>query len=850
MVALDVVYLFVPSTHDPILIVLPALAAVAALIGVLRQRPRPGWPWWLVVGALGTAALSGLLHIVGDGWFLRGRASPDPYGVTVLATLLLAVAALAAFAYLRQPGARTWIIDTVLIGGIALLLGWLIVVVPTFGAGFTAWQKTMQVVLPFCGAVLIALAAPLVRRRGTVSASAVLLAAGAVAALVTIALFVVGQVRDISAVSRPYFWWHLFCIAWAAAALDGSMKAVAVPLPAPSRQRHPMLWALAVVVLGFAGPIIAIAQYLQEEPEDYNNWLLLITVVLFVLVLGRFGATVASTARERHSRVERELARDARDAVLVADTAGFIVSASGPAARLLGVEDLVGHVVSEFLEPGQSSRVLAAIRRTSAGTDLDDWPMRLRLTAPAAANPHPDVDALCRILPHRSPVPGAVVLTLRDVSDEARSEQDLRLLSRYDPLTGLSNLSTLRDRLDRALREAGTGPVTLALLEVEGMRAVNAGRGRAVGDQVLRAVARRLEVAAPGAAVARVGGDEFAVLWAPPLRRTAPDAVLPAVRAVLTQTVPTDGGPVDVRLSLGTASTEHGPADGAYALLARADQALESARGAARHPAAAGTAPGPPTDLRSRLDAVLASGELEVRYQPVVDLRTRQVRSFEALVRWPESAGGPIGPDVLIPFAEETGQIVQIGAYMLRAALASVTGWNRDRAAADRVGVAVNVSAQQLGAGFPALVEKALADSGAEPSDLVLEVTESTVVSRTDLAARESLVRIRQAGVRVAIDDFGTGYSALRYLAELPADIVKIDKSFTDRLPESARMAALVQGIVQIADRLGLDTVAEGVETSAQAAELHRLGCRKGQGYLFARPLVLDAAVALLAEAS
>ncbi|MFD0635119.1 hypothetical protein ACFQ9X_29845 [Catenulispora yoronensis] len=305
MVALDVVYLFVPSTHDPILIVLPALAAVAALIGVLRQRPRPGWPWWLVVGALGTAALSGLLHIVGDGWFLRGRASPDPYGVTVLATLLLAVAALAAFAYLRQPGARTWIIDTVLIGGIALLLGWLIVVVPTFGAGFTAWQKTMQVVLPFCGAVLIALAAPLVRRRGTVSASAVLLAAGAVAALVTIALFVVGQVRDISAVSRPYFWWHLFCIAWAAAALDGSMKAVAVPLPAPSRQRHPMLWALAVVVLGFAGPIIAIAQYLQEEPEDYNNWLLLITVVLFVLVLGRFGATVASTARERHSRVER-----------------------------------------------------------------------------------------------------------------------------------------------------------------------------------------------------------------------------------------------------------------------------------------------------------------------------------------------------------------------------------------------------------------------------------------------------------------------------------------------------------------------------------------------------------------
>ncbi len=425
----------------------------------------------------------------------------------------------------------------------------------------------------------------------------------------------------------------------------------------------------------------------------------------------------------------------------------------------------------------------------------------------------------------------------------------------HDPLTGLPNRTMLADRLERELADrAGTRPTGLLLLDLDGFREVNDVHGHPVGDELLIAVADRLgRAVGPEATLARLGDDEFAVL----LPGTGPEQVGATARRLLDvvgEPYHLTGGELNLTISVGTVVAE--PSMTGPDALGDADLALYAAKGAGRNRVTA-YHPGLRDRLleRTRLVAglrrAIAEGEFTIHYQPVVRLATGTTWAVEALLRWTPPGGMPIPPDHFIPAAEESGLINTIGAWVLEQACADARRWY------DRYGIAVtvNVSGRQLrDPDFPEVVLGAMRRSGLPGRALVLEITETVLVTATLADAEEvtaRLSRLREYGVRIAIDDFGTGYSSLAYLWHLPVDVLKIDRTFTNvsgggtgggsgggaGSGRPAQELAFAQAIVDLSGILELSTIAEGVETPEQAGALQAMHCSLAQGYHFARPM-------------
>ncbi|MFB9359875.1 putative bifunctional diguanylate cyclase/phosphodiesterase [Actinoplanes nipponensis] len=424
------------------------------------------------------------------------------------------------------------------------------------------------------------------------------------------------------------------------------------------------------------------------------------------------------------------------------------------------------------------------------------------------------------------------------VDHQAVLQGEMSHLALHDPLTGLPN----RLYLDRELREhlRRGDPGCLLLLDVDGFKHINESLGHPIGDALLVAVAQRLrETVGPGALLARLGGDEFAVLLpdaeAATVARRCAD-ILAGVR------LPADihGHRLHVTISIGVRRLA-GPAAGTDAL-SDADLALYEAKAAGRDRAVTYDAglrerQLERTELIERLRDALTAGQFSVYYQPIVSLGAGGFDAVEALVRWFPAPGEVIGPDRFIPAAEDSGLIVALGEWVLRQACRDAAGWHRQHGTA----VTVNVSPRQLmEPDYAMTVRRALRDAGLPPTALILEITEGMLVGAANQDDRTiaHLSALRREGVRVAVDDFGTGYSSLAYLRDLPIDILKIDRSF---LPDGAgpadRQVSFVRTIVDLAHNLGLAAVAEGVETPAQVDLLRGLGCDKGQGFHFGRPV-------------
>jgi diguanylate cyclase (GGDEF)-like protein len=420
----------------------------------------------------------------------------------------------------------------------------------------------------------------------------------------------------------------------------------------------------------------------------------------------------------------------------------------------------------------------------------------------------------------------------------------------HDALTGLPNRALFTDRLQHALtqgRRRGTGCAVI-FLDLDRFKTVNDSLGHAAGDELLIAVARRIDDSLRSAdTAARLGGDEFAVLLEDLADAQEAAIVAQRITEALRTPLVLQGREMFVSASVGIACGR----DGASELLRKADVAMYRAKAQGKgrcivFEESMQAEVLERLELEGELQRAIERDEIDVHYQPVIALDGQTLAGFEALARWHHPTRGLVPPPIFIPLAEDNGSIVALGRQVLRTACAQAARWTQELPSAEPRIMSVNLSGRQLeDPNIVGDVADALADSGLPPSALVLEITETVLMQDTE-ATITRLAQLKALGVRLAVDDFGTGYSSLRYLRRFPIDILKMAKPFVDGLEVDDAGRALARAIVELASSLKLSCIAEGIEASGQADVLHELGCGMGQGFHFARPMAPADLVALI----
>jgi diguanylate cyclase (GGDEF)-like protein/PAS domain S-box-containing protein len=442
-----------------------------------------------------------------------------------------------------------------------------------------------------------------------------------------------------------------------------------------------------------------------------------------------------------------------------------------------------------------------------------------------------------------------------DVTERTAIQEQLRHAALHDSLTGLPNLALFLELLGQVLDRSKRHPehnFAVLFLDFDRFKVVNDSLGHVIGDQLLVALARRLNgCLREGDVIARQGGDEFTILLNDLGEASQVSLIAQRIHDALREPFVLRGHEVFTTASIGIALSMTGYTN-AQDILRDADTAMYRAKalGKARHELFDASMHARAVDrlrLENDLRRAVDRGEFALHYQPIVAVDSGKMTGFEALLRWKRS-GTDVSPAEFIPVAEETGLIRPLGAWVLQEACRQIAAWRAQFPNGPALGVTVNVSARQItGFDFLDTVTGAVRQSNLKPGDLRLEITETALMENPELA--EFLLReLRALGVKVYLDDFGTGFSSLSHLHRFPVDTLKIDRSFVANLTGAKRQPAFVEGIVALAKAIGTQVIAEGVETEGQLNEVRRMGCNEAQGFFFAGPLTASAAEALLAR--
>ena len=563
-------------------------------------------------------------------------------------------------------------------------------------------------------------------------------------------------------------------------------------------------------------------------------------------------ARVKSDRELRHALSLLQATLDSTaDGILVVDTGGAIAGFNDRFREMWGIPDhllvigkdseAIAYVVDQLIDPQDFVAKLEELY-TRPETESNDI-IRFRDGRVFESYSRPQL-VEARVIGR--------VWSFRDVTERTRLEAELAHQAFHDGLTGLANKALFRDRLNHAVARMETSGLQLAVmfLDVDNFKTVNDSLGHSRGDLLLGMVSETLVSCMRNSdTVARLGGDEFAVLIEDLGDQSEAVQVAEDILAALRRPVSLGSKDVVATVSIGIRFGT--PGSTSEELLRDADLAMYMAKenGKDRY-----------EEFRDRMHTTVMerleleadfrhgviNGELVVHYQPIVDLDSRAIVGFEALVRWLHPTRGLLRPTAFIEFAEQAGFMGAVDCFVLTEACGQVLRWQQAGLVAHDASVSINLSARDMvEAGIDRAVRVLLSESGFDPSNLIVEITESAMMSDIDAAVHE-LRSLKDLGLRIAIDDFGTGYSSLAYLQRLPIDILKIDRSFVATLTDENESVTLVNAIIRMAEALGHSTIAEGIEQESQDRVLRRLGCRFGQGYLLGRPLDAAATERLL----
>jgi diguanylate cyclase (GGDEF)-like protein/PAS domain S-box-containing protein len=575
---------------------------------------------------------------------------------------------------------------------------------------------------------------------------------------------------------------------------------------------------------------------------------------LLLLLFAAFSGASRLLARQNRDLRRSEerfqsLLRNSIDVQLIADAGGRITYESAAVERVRGYrpEDRIGRNILDDVHPDDREWAAQMVRDVAR---LPGSQVAAEVRVRHADGSWLVIEAVAKNLLD-DPAVGGVVVNYRDVTARKSLEDELKRQAFHDSLTGLANRALFADRLQHAISRAERAPAALAVLfvDLDDFKTVNDSLGHSEGDLLLIAVADRLRAGVRASdTIARMGGDEFAILLEDPIDGETPVEVGQRLLAQLEPPFVHGGKELFVRASIGIATTRSQDHT-ADEVLRNADVAMYTAKSNGKNRlevfepgmhAAALTR----LALKGDLERALERGEFRLAYQPIVRLGSGRLSGVEALLRWQHRDRGTVAPSDFIPVAEETGLILPLGRWVLERACAQAAAWNA--ISPKPITISVNVSGRQLQQpAFSAEVAQVLASTGLAPELLTLELTESILMQDAE-AAIAMLADLKSLGVRLAIDDFGTGYSSLNYLRRFPIDELKIDRSFVASLDEGPTQSAVVLSIVRLSETLHLETVAEGIEEPSQLAALRDLGADLGQGYLFARPLDVLAVTALI----